>query len=439
MNRPEPQRSEPKNRVAGAVVALAPWAVSAALAAAWLSTQPRRLPPPPPPPPDQPPPPPGLSEDVIAHPEHFEENEPGRGRMAAWPHQIPWRGWKDVIWRSYREITHDRLTAVAGSVTFYSLLAIFPALGVFVSIYGLVADVRAVQEQMMQLSLVFPAEVVRLMGDQMMRLATERSANLSLAFLVSLVISIWSANAGMKALFDGLNIAYDEVEKRNFFYRTALTYAFTFAFLLFVCAVTAIMVAAPIALRAAGLPEWLLAARWGVLFAVVATAFSVAYRYGPCRRRAKWRWVAWGAASAAFVWMAGSAGFSFYVNNIARLQVTYGSLGAVIGFMLWVWLSVMIILMGAELNAEIEHQTALDSTVGAPKPMGSRGAAMADTVGLPFIGVRKGVGMLWGMGRRMGGNLTRQVRRRRAPQAQQDLSTTPTNLPPDQRRGASDG
>jgi membrane protein len=409
----------PKNRVASAVVALAPWAVTAAVAAAWLSTQPKQLPPPPPKP-DAPPPPPGLSEEVIADPAHFAATEPGRGRMAAWPHQIPWLGWKDVIWRSYREITHDRLTAVAGSVTFYSLLAIFPALGVFVSLYGLIADVRAVQE------LVFPGEVVRIVGDQMMRLATERSANLSAAFLVSLVISIWSANAGMKALFDGLNIAYDELEKRNYFYRTALTYAFTFAFLLFVCAVTAIMVALPIALKAAMLPQWLLDARWLLLFLVVTGAFSVAYRYGPCRRRAKWRWVTWGAAAAAFVWMAGSAGFSFYINNIAHLQVTYGSLGAVIGFMLWVWLSVMIILMGAELNAEIEHQTALDSTVGAQKPMGKRGAAMADTVGLPFIGVRKGVGLLWGIGRRMSGNLARQARRRPAPQARQESSTNYT-------------
>ncbi len=390
--------------------AAAPWAVSAALALAWLSSQPRKLPPPPPPPPPSEPPP-GLSEDLVAEPEDFEAREPGRGRMACSPGEIPWLGWRDILWRTYREISQDRLTVVAGGTTFYSLLAIFPALGVFVSLYGLFADVGAVQEQMIQLSLVFPAEVVSLMGEQMMRLATERSANLSAAFMASLLLSIWSANAGMKALFDGLNTAYDEVEKRNFFHRTALTYGFTFTFMAFITAVAAIMVAAPIALKALGLPAWLLTARWLVLFVVVTAAFSVAYRFGPSRRPARLRWVVDGAVFAAFVWMAGSAGFSWYVNNVAHVQVTYGSLGAVIGFMLWVWFSVLVILMGAELSAEIEHQTALDSTTGTARPMGERGAVMADTVGLPFIGVRKGVGLLWGMGRRQAGNLRKWRRK----------------------------
>lgn len=369
----------------------------------------------------------------MAAPEDFEAREPGRGRMAAAPRAIPWLGWRDILWRTYREITHDRLTVVAGGATFYSLLAIFPALGVFVSLYGLFADVRVVQEQMIQLSLVFPAEVVKLMGEQMMRLATERSANLSAAFLVSFLLSIWSANAGMKALFDGLNIAYDEVEKRNFFHRTALTYGFTLTFMIFITAVAAIMVAAPIALRALGLPEWLLMARWALLFLVVTAAFSVVYRFGPSRRPARWRWVVDGAVFAAFAWMAGSAGFSWYVNNIAHVQMTYGSLGAVIGFMLWVWFSVLIILMGAELAAEIEHQTALDSTTGAPLPMGERGAVMADTVGLPFIGVRKGVGLLWGIGRRQAGSLVRRGRRTPSP----PIGThppTPRAGPPDPRR-----
>ncbi|ACG77243.1 ribonuclease RNase BN (RBN) transmembrane protein [Phenylobacterium zucineum HLK1] len=302
---------------------------------------------------------------------------------------------------------------VAGSITFFTLLAIFPALGAFVSIYGLIADVAAVNDQLAQLSLVFPAEVVRIVGEQMMRLATERSANLSVAFLVSLLLSIWTANAGMKALFDGLNIAYGETETRNFFYRTALTYAFTLAFLLFITLVSAILVAAPIALKTFGLRSgWMFGVRWLALFFVAAAAFSVAYRFGPCRRRARWRWVTWGAVVAAVLWMAGSAGFSWYVNNIAHLQVTYGSLGAAIGFMLWVWFSVLVVLTGAELNAEIEHQTAVDSTVGPPKPMGERGAVMADSVGLRFIGVRKGARLLWADVRRQGANL---LRRDRAP------------------------
>jgi membrane protein len=157
--------------------------------------------------------------------------------------------------------------------------------------------------------------------------------------------------------------------------------------------VTGILVAAPIALETMGLrTDLLIGARWFVLFVVAAGAFAIAYRFGPCRTHARWRWVRWGAVFAAFAWLAGSAGFSWYLNNIAHLQVTYGSLGAVIGFMLWVWFSVLLVLIGAELNAEIEHQTAIDSTVGPPKPIGRRGAVVADTVGRPFIGIRRGVG-----------------------------------------------
>lgn len=409
---PRPKRGAPP--LARAAVALAPWAVTAAVAAAWLSTQPRRLPPPEPPP-EAPPPPPGLSETLVTTPERFEALEPLRGRIAPAPHRIPWTGWKDILWRTSQEFQVDNLMSVAGSITFFTLLAIFPALGVFVSLYGLFADVGAVQKQMAQLSIVFPPDVVRIVGDQMMRLATERGFNLSAAFLVSFVFSIWTANAGMKALFQGLNVTYDEVEKRNFFYRTALTYAFTFAFLTFLTAVTAIMVALPIAVKAANLPDWVLVVRWLLLYAVVSASFAFAYRYGPCRRRAQWAWIYPGALIAALIWMAGSAGFSWYINNVAHLQVTYGSLGAAIGFMLWVWFSVVVVLVGAELNAEIEHQTAVDSTVGPPKPMGERGAAMADTVGLPFIGVRKGARMLWGASRRQVGKLVRSRRKTTAP------------------------
>jgi len=385
----------PRRRAAPSVASLAPWAVAAALGAAWWNA--RRGRPAPTPQPAEPPPPPqpGLSRQTIAEPEHFERQEPRRGRVAVAPHRIPWRGWKDILWRTAREIGHDRLTVVAGSVTYYTLLAIFPALGVFVSLYGLIADVRLVEEQLVQLSSIFPPEAVRLLGEQMLRLATGKATGLSVAFVISLLFSIWSASAGMKSLFDGLNIAYDESETRSFFALTALTYGFTIALLLFLSAVSGILVAAPIALAAVGLNDWLLiAARWPLVFLVATGAFCVAYRYGPSRTRAQWRWLIPGSAAAAFMWMAGSAGVSWYLNNVARLDATYGSLGAVIGVMLWIWFSVMVVLIGAELNAEIEHQTALDSTTGPPKPMGERGAAMADTVGLRFVGFRKGAGML---------------------------------------------
>ncbi|WP_296599909.1 YihY/virulence factor BrkB family protein [Phenylobacterium sp.] len=397
----------PRRRSAPSAASLAPWALAAALAAAWWNAsrarpapQPLRI---------EPKPQPGLSRQTVAEPAHFEAQEPGRGRVAERPAHIPWRGWKDILWRTWREIGQDRLTVVAGSVTYYTLLAIFPALGVFVSLYGLIADVRLVEQQLVQLSAIFPPEAVRLLGEQMLRLATGKAAGLSLAFVVSLLLSIWSASAGMKSLFDGLNIAYDETEKRNYLVRTALTYGFTLALLVFLALVSGILVAAPIVLDALGLrQDWLIAARWPLVYAVAAGAFCVAYRYGPSRRRARWRWLLPGGAAAAFFWMAGSAGFSWYLNNVARLDATYGSLGTVIGFMLWVWFSVMVVLMGAELNAEIEHQTAIDSTTGPAKPMGERGAAMADTVGLRFVGVRNGT-------RQLLETLRRQVRNLRRP------------------------
>jgi membrane protein len=357
----------------------------------------------------EPKPQPGLSRQTVADPAHFEAQEPRRGRIAAHPRHIPWRGWKDILWRTYREMNQDRLTVVAGSVTYYTLLAVFPALGVFVSLYGLFADVRTVQEQLVQLSAIFPPEAVRLIGEQMLRLATGEAAGLSLAFVVSLLLSVWSANAGMKSLFDGLNIAYDETEKRNYVLRTAMTYGFTLALLVFLMAVSAILVAAPLVLDTLRLRhDVLIAARWPLVYAIAVAAFAVVYRYGPSRQLARWRWVVAGSLAAAALWMAGSAGFSWYLNNVARLDATYGSLGAVIGFMLWIWFSVMVVLIGAELNAEIEHQTAIDSTTGPPQPMGERGAAMADTVGLRFVGFRQGAGQLWATGKRQAKNLLKR-------------------------------
>jgi membrane protein len=362
-------------------IGAAPWAGMVALGALLIRSRMK--------------PKPGLSKQEVAPPEHFEQLEPGRGRMAPAPRHIPLIGWRDVIWRTWREVGADRLTTVAASVTFFSLLSIFPALGVFVSLYGLVADVSQVSKQLDQMASVLPAPVLSILGDQMVRLTTGEPAGLSVAFVVSLLLAVWTANGAMKALFDGLNVAYDEVEKRNFFTKTMWTYGFTFALLIFLALTTAILVAAPVVLEALGLADsWMTPARWLAMFVV-------GYRYAPCRARARWRWVVPGAAWAAGFWLVGSLGFSWYLNNVAHYDATYGSLGAVIGFMMWIWVSVMIVLVGAELNAEIEHQTALDSTTGPPQPMGVRGAAMADTVGLKFIGLREGAGILWGDARRL--------------------------------------
>ena len=331
--------------------------------------------------------PPGLSEARAMPPHDFDEAEPKRGRAARHPHRIPWRGWRDILWRTGREVSVDRLPAVAGGVTFYTLLAIFPAIGAFVSLYGLFADVGAVEKQLQEMSTVFPASVVNIIGEQMLRLAGQEQAKLGVAFIVSLLLSIWSANASMKALFDGLNVAYDEDEKRNFVTKTAWTYAFTFCALLYAVVLAGVLIGAPIVLEQVGLSAaaviWI-PLRWLIVLAVTAFAFAMLYRFAPCRARPRWRWVVLGAVFGAAAWLIGSLGFSLYVNTLAHYDATYGPLGAVIAFMVWMWFSIMTVLIGAELNAEIEHQTAIDSTTGPEMPMGERGAAMADTVGLAF-------------------------------------------------------
>ena len=386
----QPKMKTLGNRAGALLLRLTPWAGLAAVTALWARDRRR--------------PKPGLSEDAVASPEHFEAVEPGHGRRARAPARIPVKGWRDILWRTWLEVNVDKLPSVAGGVTFYTLLAIFPAVAAFVSLYGLFADVNAVREQLNDLAAFVPREVLTLVGEQMMRLATRQDVGLSLALAVSVLLSLWTANAGIAALFDGLNIAYDEAEKRNFLVRRITTYAFTAALVAFATLVTGVLVAAPIYLRRLGLIDtWLTPFRWVVLSLLAACAFAVLYRFGPSRERARWRWVRWGAVFAAMAWIGGSLGFSWYVNHVAHYDVTYGSLGAAVGFMMWIWFSVMVVLIGAELNAEIEHQTALDSTTGAPLPMGARGAAMADTVGRPFTGVRIGLAKLRAFVRRRAG------------------------------------
>lgn len=357
----------------GVLLALAPWVALAATTIAWRRAARRARA--------------GLSLEVAAPPGAFEVAEPHRGRLAGSPLAIPPKGWKDVAWRTVREVGADKIPAVAGGVTYFALLALFPAIGVFVSLYGLFADVAQVGAQLNQMALFIPPDVLKLVGDQMVRLADARGGSLSLAFVVSLLLSVWSANAGMKSFFDGLNVAYDETERRGIVKRNLLTYGFTFAALVFLTIVAGLLMAVPLVLSWIDLPgldvAWL-PLRWLILFALAAAAFSVFYRYGPSREPPRWRWVAVGGVAAAGLWLFGSLGFSWYANHMAHLDATYGSLGAVIGFMLWIWFSVLVVLTGAEFNAEIEHQTALDSTTGAPLPMGARGAVMADTVGLAF-------------------------------------------------------
>ena len=309
----------------------------------------------------------------------------GRGRQATTPSEIPARGWRDILWRTYDQFNADRILLVAAGVTFYVLLAMVPALASFIALYGLFLDPADVAAQVDGLAGVLPQDVVAIVRDQTTRIASQSGGTLGLTFLASLAISFWSATAGVRAIIDALNVAYDEEEKRSFLAVVALSFVMMLAAILFLTLMLAGVAFVPMLLGWIGLGSATATliglGRWPLLVAVVLGALAVLYRYGPSRERPQWRWITWGSAVAAVGWLIFSVLFSWYLASFGNYNETYGSLGAVIAFMTWLWLSTTIVLVGAELNAEIEHQTTHDTTTGSAEPMGERGARMADTVG----------------------------------------------------------
>jgi membrane protein len=311
--------------------------------------------------------------------------EPGRGRDADTPAEIPPRGLKDVAIRLWTQMDDDHVMLVAAGVAFYSLLALFPLLTALVSVYGLIAERGDIEQHLGKLYGLLPRDAIEIMRQQLVALNTTESPKLGLLFVGSLLFSLWSANKGVTSIFEAMNIAYGEKERRNFITFNLMSLLFTFGFVLFlVVALIAIIVLPPI-LAYIGLDEdthWLLSlSRWPILLLIVVTMNALVYRYGPSREKARWAWLTWGSVASALAWMLTSALFSFYAANFGNFNETYGSMGAVVAVMTWIWLSAIIVIAGAELNAELEHQTAKDTTTGQRKPLGGRGARMADTVG----------------------------------------------------------
>jgi membrane protein len=312
------------------------------------------------------------------------EGDAARGRRASTPSEIPARGWKDILTRCYQRLNDDRILAIAAGVTFYALLAIFPAIAALVSIYGLFADPGTIAKHLDDISGMVPGGAIDVIRGQLENLTSKGNSALGLAFVIGLAISLWSANSGVKAMMDALNVAYAEREKRGFFRLNLTSLTFTLGGILAILVGLGAIVVLPLALQYLGLDreKWIAEAiKWPVLLVVVALAISVLYRYAPSRREAKWRWITWGSAVATIGWIVISILFSWYAANFGSYNKTYGSLGAVIGFMTWMWLSATVILLGAELDAEMERQTECDTTVGQPKPVGRRGATVADSKG----------------------------------------------------------
>jgi len=314
-----------------------------------------------------------------------QASQPGHGRLAGSPLQIPWAGWKDILWRTYQQIDEDRLLAIAAGVVFFGLLAVFPAVTALVSCYGLFANPSTISANLQTLALMLPEGSFQIVQDQIARVLAKGNTELGATFLFGLALAIWSANAGVKAIIDALNVVYDEREKRSFLRLNLLSLAFTTGGIAALLLMVGAVVAFPLALDYLGLApksQFIVSlARWPLLFLVLVTALAILYRFGPSRWAARWEWLSVGTLTAALLWIVGSSLFSWYLSNFGNYSATYGSLGAAIGLMMWMWMSAIIVLCGAELNSEIEHQLVPDTTVGPPKPLGARGAAMADTLG----------------------------------------------------------
>jgi membrane protein len=308
-----------------------------------------------------------------------------RGREADHPTEIPAAGWRDILLRVWQQIAADNISMIAAGVAFYGLLAIFPAITAFVSIWGLIADPAQVQQQFASLKEIVPQEAWNLLNDQLRSVASTGATKLGWGVALGIVVALWSAGAGVRALITALNIAYEEEEKRGFVKFYAVAFLFTLALVAAAVVALTVIVAVPVVLQflpLGGLADAAIRTlTWMVLAGLVIVGLAVLYRYGPSRSHARMRWVTWGAVAAAGVWLLASFAFQIYAANFANYSATYGSLGAVIALLMWFWVSAFVVLLGAELNSEMEHQTRRDSTTGPEKPLGKRGAYVADHVG----------------------------------------------------------
>ena len=333
------------------------------------------------------------SKQPFGEPHSFEEplsverrraRESGRGRAATHPLQIPWTGWKDILWRSYAAMNANRLLAIAGGVAFFVLLAIFPAITALVSAYDLFFNAATITNHLSLMQDVVPDNVLGLVREQGERTASH-GGTLSIGIIAGILVAFWSAMSGVKAVIDALNVIYEQREQRSFVKLNAMALIFTLGGFAGFLVVIAAVVVLPLALSSVGLASATATLtrvlRWPALFVILLVSLSVLYRYAPDRRTPRWQWVSIGSLIATVMWIVVTYLFSWFLANFANYNATYGSLGAVVGLMMWLWISTIVVLLGAELNAEIERQTARDSTVGAEKPLGSRGAAVADTVG----------------------------------------------------------
>ncbi len=287
-----------------------------------------------------------------------------------------------MLLRVYDNITYHNLFLIAAGVAFYAMLALFPAIAALVALYGVVSDAGAIAQQLEAARRFLPADAFNLIEGQVVELTTAGEQKLGLASIVALLFAVWSARAGVYGMVTGLNIAYSETDQRSLLWSYVLTLLLTAVLLVVVIVAILTIVVLPAVLQMIEIDSqsaWMAAlVRWPIVLSAVMFFIGVLYRYGPDRKEARVQWISWGSVIATALWLLGSLLFSYYVSNFANYNVTYGSLGAIVGLLMWFFVGAFIVLLGAELNAELEHQTRRDTTIGADKPMGQRGAFVAD-------------------------------------------------------------
>jgi len=308
-----------------------------------------------------------------------------RGRNAQSPAEIPAAGWKDIAFRLKDEIASDRVGLIAAGVAFYGLLALFPAITAVIAVSGLLVEPSQIVDQLASLSGIMPQEVITIITAQATAVAGSATGGLGLTAILGVLVALYSASKGMASLMEGINVAYDEEEERGFIWLKLVTFALTILLITGLLVAMGGMLALPILLSFVALgpivETLLTAALWVALIALTIFGLSVLYRYAPSRDAPEWKWASVGAVAGCLMWVVASAGFAFYVSNFGSYNESFGTLAGVIVLLMWFWISAFVILLGAELNAELEAQTRADTTVGHDEPMGARDAEKADNLG----------------------------------------------------------
>lgn len=316
---------------------------------------------------------------------HSPDDAPEDGRNAARPSEFPKKAWKSVLLRVWTGMGRDHLSVVSAGVAFFALLAIFPAIAALIALYGLVADPSQITQSMEAVRPLLPPDVYTMISDQVQQLLSAERSSLGFASLISLLLTIWAARAGVTGLMEGLNVVYREVDERNIVVQYLISFALTLMLMLVVIIAVVAVVAVPAILQFSDLGALgTLAAQVTpllILGCAMVLVVGVLYRYGPHRSFARKRWVSFGAIVATAFWVLVSLALSVYLSRFGEFNETYGSIGAIAGLMFWLYASAYVVLLGAELNASMELQTSRDTTTGRPKPMGERGAYVADHVG----------------------------------------------------------